>query len=121
MRSVGADDNLFLQPTALIFLEQSGDNGFMVKEKSDVMFGKEGTAETLIVVRKYVTANANFFQDMMRRLDRLAQKAWQLDGVLSYVPLARRDDVKTEISVLERYGSKEVFDRAAEAARLTKV
>jgi hypothetical protein len=114
MRAVTADESLFLEPTALIFLNKTGDNGFIVKEKNDVIFGKEGTAEILIVVRKYTTANAEKTQKLLNVLNRLAQKAWQLDGVLSYAPLARRDNLKTEISVLERYGSTGAFYRAEE-------
>lgn len=114
MRAVGADESLFLEPTALIFLDQAGDAGFIVKEENDVIFGNETTAETLIVVRKYITTNTEKAQELIESLNRLAQKAWKLDGVLSYAPLARRDHVKTEISVLERYGTAGAFDRAEE-------
>ncbi|KAF2658361.1 hypothetical protein K491DRAFT_265557 [Lophiostoma macrostomum CBS 122681] len=102
MRSVAAEDGLFMRPTDLIFLEPLCENGFMVKESNDVRFGLPSTKDTLVVVRKYNTQDKDAVTRLTKTLYTLAEQAAGEDGLLSFMPLKRRDGI-SEISVLERY------------------
>lgn len=111
MRSAGADENLFLRPTDLIFLEPACESGYITKEGHDVRFCSAEARDTLIVVRIYSTKNMEATQMLLAQLNALAQRANE-DGILTYMPFKRRDSVDTEVSVLERYSSKAAFEQA---------
>jgi hypothetical protein len=92
-----------MRPTDLIFLEPACENGFIVRESNDVRFGLPSTKDTLVVVRKYSTQDKETVTRLTRSLYLIAERASRQNGLLSFMPLKRRDGLSSEISVLERY------------------
>ncbi|KAF2467910.1 uncharacterized protein BDR25DRAFT_316526 [Lindgomyces ingoldianus] len=111
MRSVGVEEQLFVHPTALIFLEPACANGFLAREVADVQFKHSQTNSNLIVVRRYITKHYEETKVLLEELNLLARKCREMEHVLTFMPLKRKDGVATEVSVLERYTSQEKYEQ----------
>jgi hypothetical protein len=111
MRKVTGEEKLMgTAPRSLNFQEPTGTSGFVSKEGIPTMKFSD-SEKAHIVISQYVTADSKATDTLVARLSEIASGFEMDSDVLTYSILKRRDDVDTEITVFERYTSKDTYNR----------
>ena len=111
MRKTVEDEQLYdTKNRILIFQEPATDTGFLTKENESVMLFSEAK-DVFVFVLHLKTADPEATKTLVENLSKVASAFKADKDVLSFFPMTRIDDVKTEVTVFERFTSLAEFQR----------